>query len=275
MSNSIKIFDSHCHPQFPQYDEDREEMLGRAIESGVGMICVGTDIETSRRGIKLAQKHENMWASVGIHPNDTESIMGQVLSIEEYENLLKEEKVVAIGEIGLDYYRTPEKDKQENQKKVFADFLGLAIKYNKPVIIHSRDAAKGSTGRVHDEILRIIGNWKLEIGNFAPWRGGVAHSFTGSVDDAKKYLDLGFYLGFNGILTFTHQYDEVIRYVPIENILLETDAPFLAPEPYRGKRNEPAYVTGVAKKIAELKNLEAEQVTTITTENCLKLFNLI
>lgn len=265
------IFDSHCHPQMAQYDKDREEVIKRAIDNGVFMICVGTDLETSRQAIELAQKHEGMWASVGLHPNDSVSIKYQVLSIKDYEILLKDERVVAIGEVGLDYYRTPEPEKQEIQKKVFEKFLDLAIQYEKPVIIHSRDAAKGTTGRVHQDLLNIL-NTKYLIHNTR--LRGVAHSFTGSIEDAKKYLDLSFYLGFNGIITFARQYDEIVVHTPLENILLETDAPFLTPEPYRGQRNESAYVVEVAKKVAELKNVSIEEVIKVTTQNVLNLFKI-
>ncbi len=252
---------------------DREEILRRAKDAGVSMICVGVDLETSKKGIKLAQKHDNMWASVGLHPNDAgESIKGQVLSIKEYEDLVIDGKVIAVGEIGLDYYRTPEADKQIRQKKVFSLFLELAIKYNKPVIIHSRDAAKGSSGRVHSDMLEIL-NTKYLIHNTN--MGGVAHSFTGTKNEAKKYLEQGFYLGFNGIITFARQYDEVVKYAPLDRILLETDAPFLSPEPFRGQRNEPARVVEVAKKLAELKKEPLEKVIEQTTKNCQKLFKLI
>jgi|SRR3989338_145073 len=290
------IFDSHSHPQMRQYDpvklpdgshgasNDREEMLKRAKDAGVSIICVGTDLKTSKQGIELAQRYKGIWATVGIHPNDApESIKGQVLSIKEYEDLLKEERIVAIGEIGLDYYRTPESYKQEEQKAVFSQFLDLAIKYNKPVVIHSRDAAKGSTGKVHQDVLSIL-NTKYLIHHTN--LHGVAHSFTGNIEQAEQYIKNGFYLGFNGIITFPSSrkamkdtvpgmYDEVVKYAPLDRILLETDAPFLAPEPYRGKRNEPAYVIEVAKKVAELKDESLEKVIKQTTENCRKLFNLI
>ncbi|OGN02196.1 MAG: hypothetical protein A2655_02640 [Candidatus Yanofskybacteria bacterium RIFCSPHIGHO2_01_FULL_43_42] len=271
------IFDSHCHPQMEQYDQDREEVLGRAREAGIRLICVGTDYETSKKGIALIQQHENMWASVGLHPNDVDS----ELRITDYEVLVKEDKVVAVGEIGLDYYRTPEPDKQEKQKEIFEQFLDLAMKYDKPVIIHSRDSDKGSTGRVHADMIPIIENWKFKIENSARlWRAGVAHSFTGGIDDARKYLELGFCLGFNGILTFTHQYDELVKYAPLDRILLETDAPFLTPLSHRSSdeggrtRNEPAYIIEVAKKIAELKNETVEKVIEQTTKNCKELFQI-
>ena len=260
----MSIFDSHCHPQMAQYNEDREEMINRALEKGVFMICVGVDYETSKQGIELAQKHEGMWASVGLHPNDN---LAEKFIPDSYEELLKMPKVVAMGEIGLDYYRTTDFKDQQIQKERFEEQLRLAKKLKMPVILHSRDAGKGSTGKVHEDMISILKN------NFSGI--GVAHSFTGSMDDAKKYLELGFYLGFNGILTFARQYDEIIREVPLERILLETDAPYLTPEPYRGKRNEPAYVVEVAKKIAELKNEPLEKIIEQTTMNCQKLFNIV
>ncbi|MDP3792147.1 MAG: TatD family hydrolase [bacterium] len=268
------IFDSHCHPQMAQYDKDRDEMIRRALDAKVSMICVGTDLETSKQGIELAQKHNNMWASVGLHPNDN---LNEKFNPSEYEELLKMPKVVAMGEIGLDYYRTTEPKDQDFQKKRFEEQLNLAVRMNMPVILHSRDAGKGSTGKVHENMIAILQN-------NLPSKLGVAHSFTGTINDAKKYLDLGFYVGFNGILTFARQYDEVVRYAPLEQILLETDAPYLTPEPYRTRppafaerfggrvRNEPAYVVEVAKKVAELKNIPIEKVIDQTTTNCTKLF---
>ena len=262
MSN---IFDSHCHPQMAQYDKDREEMLARAKDAGVNMICVGTNLEMSKQGIELAYNPpvggENIWATVGIHPNDLDDFNG----VKDYEELLKQDRVVAIGEVGLDYYRTPEPEKQKKQKEVFEQFIDLAQRTKKPMILHFRDSPKGSTGRVHKDALGIL---PKDI-------TGVSHSFTGNIEEAKAYLNRGMYLGFNGIITFARQYDDVVRYAPLEQILLETDAPFLAPELYRGKRNESAYVVEVAKKVAELKNESLEKVIERTTVNCQKLFGLI
>ena len=266
------IFDSHCHPQFPQYDNDRGEMLRRARDAGVFMICVGTDLETSKKGIELAQQHDNIWATVGLHPNDN---LNEKFNFEEYEKLLKQNKVVAMGEIGLDYYRTTEESAKKFQRERFEQQLDVAVRADIPLVIHSRDAGKGSVGIVHNDLLSILRN-------NLPKKLGVAHSFTGNLDEARRYLDLGFYLGFNGIITFlpagrqAHgQYDEVVREVPMERILLETDAPYLTPEPYRGKRNEPVYVMEVAKKVAELKNESLEKVIEQTTQNCKKLFNIL
>lgn len=287
------IFDSHCHPQMAQYDKDREEMLKRAKNAGVFMICVGTDLEMSKKGIELAKKYSlpspggfgvAMWATVGLHPND----IPDDFEIMIYHNLLRNPKVVGIGEVGLDYYRTPEPEKQKKQKEVFEQFIDLAQKIKKPMILHFRDSPKGSSGRVHKDALEILPKDMT----------GVSHSFTGNLEDAKEYINRGMYLGFNGIITFPPSrkasegtvpgmYDEVVRYAPLEQILLETDAPYLTPEPYRTRppafaerfggrvRNEPAYVLEVAKKIAELKNESLEKVIEQTTKNCKELFKLV
>lgn len=264
-------FDSHCHPQMEQYNNDREEMLKRAKDASVFMICVGTNLETSKQGIELAQKHEGIWATVGIHPNDI--TMGTMYDmVPMVIEMLKKPKVVAIGEVGLDYYRTPEPEKQKKQKEVFEQFIDLAVKHNKPLVLHFRDSQKGSSGRVHKDALEIL-NSQSAVRNGSI--GAVSHSFTGNLDEAKEYLSRGMYLGFNGIITFARQYDEVVRYAPLEQILLETDAPYLTPEPHRGQRNEPAYVIEVAKKIAELKNESLEKIIEQTTENCKKLFKFV
>ena len=258
------IFDSHCHPQMAQYDKDREEVIARAQRAGVSMICVGTDLETSRQAIELAQKHEGVWATVGLHPNDiSENFINS-----SYEHIIKHPKVVAVGEVGLDYYRTEKPEDHKFQKKRFVQQLELAKELKKPLVLHCRDGKSGSTGQAYRDMIEILSR------GYAV-NGGVMHSFTGTKNEAKQFLDLGLFLGFNGIITFVRQYDEIVREVPLERILLETDAPFLTPEPYRGKRNEPAYVIEVAKKLAELKNEPYEKVVEQTTKNCKNLFGLL
>lgn len=265
------IFDSHCHPQFPQYDKDREEMIARAFGAGVSMICVGTDLEMSQKAVELAAHNDSVWATVGLHPNDfSELFDGDKISREkadEFLHLAGKEKVVAIGEVGLDYYRTPDKEHQKKQKEIFEFFINLAYQNQKPLIIHGRDSQTGSGGQAHGDIIEILNSAKNIL------YGGVAHSFTGNIDEARKYLDLGFYLGFNGIITFAN-YNELVQYAPLDRILIETDAPYLMPEPYRGKRNEPSYIIETAKKIAKLKNMSLETVIEITTKNCENLFKL-
>jgi len=267
----MAIFDSHCHPQFPQYDADQDEMIKRNLEQGIFMIAVGANLETSKQAIELAQKHENIWATVGQHPTDVES---GSMNQESWAELLKQPKVVAVGEVGLDYYRTPEPEKQKQQREVFLEFVNLAKENDLPLVLHVRNEKNGKSAQ--DDMVELLSS------NMC----GVTHSFTGTLDEAKKYLNLGFYLGFNGIITFppspsealreggAGMYDELVKYVPLDRILLETDAPYLTPEPYRGQRNEPAHVIEVAKKLAELKNESLEWVIEQTTANCRHLFRI-
>ena len=226
------------------------------------MICVGTDLETSKKALELANKYQGIWATAGLHPNDN---LNEKFNPKIYEELLSQEKVVGFGEIGLDYYRTEKTEDQTIQKQRFEKQLELAEKINKPIILHCRDAKTGSSGQAHNDLVNYLKDKNLQ---------GVIHSFTGTVAEAKKYLDLGFYLGFNGIITFASQYDKAVEYAPLEKILIETDAPFLAPIPFRGQRNEPLYVKYVAEKIAQLKNIGYNRVAEKTFENTKKLFNL-
>ncbi|MDP3954110.1 MAG: TatD family hydrolase [bacterium] len=261
------MYDSHCHPQFPQYDIDHEEMVKRALDGGVKMICVGTDLEMSQKAVELAERYDGIWASAGLHPTE----VSFKFSILNFKELIDHPKVIAIGEVGLDYYRTSEKDKQEKQKEVLIEFLNLAIEKQKPIIIHSRDAGRGSLGKVHSDMLDILNTYYVI---HATNRGGVAHSFTGTAEEANKYINMGFYIGLNGIITFTDQYNETVINTPLDKILLETDAPFLAPVPNRGKRNEPLWVKHVAEHIAKLRNISVEEVIDQTTKNTEKLFKL-
>ena len=251
----MEFIDSHCHPQLPQYKSDGDEVIKRAIEAGVGMICVGTDLETSKQGIKLAEKYPNVWASVGLHPNDN---LDEEFKPEIYEELSKNPKVVAVGEIGLDYYRTTGIESQKIQKDRFIKQMELVRKLNKPVIVHSRQAFQ-DTYEILSDFKRIT---------------GVIHSFTYSLKEAQKFIDLGYYIGLNGIITFTEQYNDTVLNIPLEKILLETDAPFLSPVPNRGKRNEPAYVKFIAQKISELRKVSIEEIAQKTTENTKRLFCL-
>ena len=238
-------------------------MLARAQTVDVSMICIGTDYKTSKSGIELAQRHDMVWATVGLHPNDN---VGEEFDIATYRELLKQPKVVAIGEIGLDYYRTEKSEDQEKQKERFKQQLSLARESGLPLVLHCRDGKSGSTGRAYPDMIEILKSY--------PEVRGVVHSCTASLDEAKQFLELGFYLGFNGIITFARMYDEVVRFAPLDRILLETDAPYLTPEPYRGQRNEPSYVIEVAKKLAELKNEPLERVIEQTFQNCKHLFNI-
>lgn len=253
------MIDTHSHPQFPQYDSDRPEVVRRAFEEDIKIICVGTDFEMSEKAISLAHQYQGIWATVGLHPNDN---LSEDFDAEAYYQLGLDKKVVAFGEIGLDYYRTKDPRNQISQKRRFLQQIAVASELNLPLIIHCRDA--------HDEMLAALNDQRAATGA----KGGVIHSFTGNWQQAQKYFDLGFLIGLNGIITFTDQYNETIVKAPLDKILLETDAPFLAPVPYRGQRNEPAYVKFVAEKIAVLRNISVAEIVAKTTENANKLFNL-
>ncbi len=242
-----KIIDSHCHPQFPQYDPDRRQVIESSLEAGVGMVCVGTDLETSIQAIALAKEYEGLWAAVGQHPNEPN------LDIAEFEKLVRKEKerIVAIGEIGLDYFRSTD---HEEQKARFMAQLQLALDMDKPVIIHCRDA--------HDDMLAML-----------PVGRGVIHSFNGSIEQANAYIKKGFCIGLNAIVTFSPVYAGMVKALPLESILLETDAPYLAPGSHRGQRNEPVYILETAKLIADIRG-GLEDISAAALTNARRLFNM-
>ena len=271
----MKLIDSHCHLDFEPLSEDIEGVVERAGKSGVvKMINIGTSLHRSREAVELAGRFPNIWASVGLHPQDAGELGEIDSAIDTLRDLAKNEKVVAIGEIGLDYYSagsgtkgSVSAEEKEKQKSLFIAQLKLAEELKLPIICHVRDA--------WDDFFSIIGNWKLEIGNCP---AGVIHCFTGDEKIAEKLIKMGFYIGFTGFITFNQDKFEHIRRsavgVPLERILIETDAPFLAPEPHRGKVNEPAYVLEIAQKLAELKAISAEEVAETTTKNAEKLFGI-
>lgn len=263
----MKLFDSHCHPQFQDYDSDRDEMIKRNLEQGVFMIAVGADLESSKKAIELADSYEGIWATVGLHPDEIKDDF----NITEFEKLVSHKKVVAVGEVGLDHYRTPEPEKREKQKEVFKEFIQLALRHDKALVLHVRDAGKGSTGKVHRDVLEILDSFYEPKNHHLR---GVAHSFTGTITEASAYAKLGFLIGLNGIITFSEDYDQLVKDFPIQKILLETDAPWLTPVPNRGKRNEPSGVIEVAKKIARLKNVSPDQIARDTFFNTTTLFKI-
>jgi TatD DNase family protein len=273
------IFDTHSHLNFKAYDADREDVIKRIKEDGVVCIDVGTKYETSKKAVELAEKNENIYATIGLHPIHIKTDLmklrtdedegnfvplGEEFNYEDYKKLALSGKrrVVAIGEIGLDYYYKPKtKTRLEEfknlQKKVFIEQLDLAQDLDLPVIIHCRMA--------FEDLYEILKARKLR---------GVIHCFTGSLDEMQKFLNLGFYLGINGII-FKLNLDEVIRNCPLDKILTETDCPYLTP-PAEGKdkRNEPIFVKHVISRIAELKGLTFDQVASQTAQNAKDLFKI-
>jgi len=250
-----RAIDTHCHPQMRQYDADRDAVIRRALAVGIGMVCVGVDLETSRQAVALADQYEGLYASVGLHPNDN---LDEEYDQKEYRMLAAHPKVVAIGEIGLDYYRTREPEKQEFQRKRLRQQLELAQETGKPVIIHCRDA--------HADMRELLSRHE--------GLKGVIHSFTGTKADALHYIELGYHIGFNGILTFARDYDDALRVVPGDRLLLETDAPYLAPVPFRGKRNEPVHILETARVIAGLRGTTLKALLEESLANSTRLFNI-
>lgn len=259
----IKYIDIHSHLNFPEYDADREEVINHMKETGVATITIGTAIETSISAVELANKNENIYACIGIHPVDD-----QKAPFDEkiFEGLVNDPKVVAIGECGLDYGRAGkiEEGDKVRQKKLFELHVDFAAKWGKPIMIHARSS--------NADILDILESKKREHGDKLK---GNAHFFTGSVDEARRFFHIDFSISLTGVITFARDYDEAIRFAPIESLMAETDAPFVAPIPYRGKRNEPAYVVEVVKKIAEIKGLGFEETAEILRKNAVAKFNLL
>ncbi len=262
------LIDSHSHLQFSDFDSDRQEVLARMREKNIETIIIGGNSKESLAAINLAEQ-ENFFASIGLHPIHVQDGSGdsfiESFDVKYFSELLKNTRVVGIGECGLDYFHGGENNK-EKQKEVFQKQIKLAQDFKKPLILHIR---ANNNFDAHQDVLDLLKN-----NNYQGERAGVVHFFSADWGIAKKFLDLGFYLSFTGVITFTHQYDEVVKNAPLEKILVETDCPYVAPEPFRGKRNEPIFVEYVAKKIAELKNISIEKVAVITTKNCIKLFDL-
>jgi len=277
------LIDTHAHVNFNAFKKDGDEVIKRALKNDVWMISVGSQYLTSCRAVEYARKYpEGVFASVALHPihlksreikeeiDEQESLEFETkeekFDYEKYKELASQPKVVAVGETGLDYYHL-DKGREEEQKKLqkesFIQHLELAQELNKPVMIHCREA--------HQDVLEILKSTDYRLPTTAK---GVVHSFSGRWSQAQQYLAMGFYLSFNGLITFSRDYDKVIKNMPLERLLLETDCPYLAPIPFRGQRNEPLYVKYVAEKIAELKGVSFDEVAKITTESARKLFGI-
>ncbi|NCN22086.1 TatD family hydrolase [Candidatus Falkowbacteria bacterium] len=281
------FIDTHTHVNFKDFKDDADEVIRRSLDNDTWMILVGSEYKTSNRALSYANKYQKgVYAAIGLHPihlengKTEEGENGEKIFYERfeefdygsYEKLASFEKVVAIGEIGLDYYHLdPKSDTQKAKKKqqeVFMQQLTLARSLNLPVIIHCRQA--------HDDLYEILSSFKKEYGQNIPagepW--GVVHCFSGDEDLAWKYFRLGLIISFTGLITFSKQWDDLIRKIPLDKIMIETDAPYMTPEPYRGQRNEPLLVQYVAKRIAEIKGIKIEKVAEITFNNAKRLFKI-
>ena len=253
----MRLIDSHAHLDDRAFDEDRAALVAKLHAEGIGVVTVGADLASSREAVRLAGRHREVWATVGVHPHDAKTVTPAVLR--ELEELAQEPKVVAIGEIGLDYYR--DLSPRDVQRKIFGEQLNLAKRLGLPIVVHNRESTDHLVG-----ILREAG---------ATHRG-VIHSFLGDSELAQTFLDLGFHLGVGGPVTYPANtaLRDAVRRVPLERILLETDCPYLTPVPHRGTRNEPGYVELVGAAIAKLRGVTVERVASATTENALRLLGL-
>ncbi len=277
----MKHIDNHAHLNFTVFDEDRDEVLVRMKSEGVGAINIGTKQETSKKAVELASKHDNLWSIVGLHPIHTDvsfhdeseigpetkpfESKGEVFDTAFYRELAKDPKCLGIGECGFDFFRvSPET--YAIQEKAFRAQIELALELNLPLMLHMRS---GNGLNAYQESLKILKSYIL---NHTSVLRGEAHFFAGSLEDLKDFLDLGFYVSFTGVVTFAKQYEELVKAVPLDRLLSETDSPYVAPVPYRGKRCEPVYVIEVIKKMAEIKNISFEQVSKVLLENSKSLW---
>jgi TatD DNase family protein len=254
--------DIHSHLNFSDYEKDFDDVIQRLKDTNTATITVGTDLESSKKAVEIADKYENIYACIGLHPADE---TGETFNEEEFEKLVMNKKVVAVGECGLDYGRNSDSSEEtkERQKTDFEKQINFAVKFGLPLMLHIRNA--------HEDVLTILKEKKKEFGE--KLRGDV-HFFSGGIAEAEQYLDLGFTMSFTGVATFTKDYDEVIKFIPLEKMMSETDSPYVTPVPHRGQRNEPSYVQEVVKKIAEIRGEDFEMVKKTLSDNAVRYFNL-
>lgn len=281
----MKFIDTHAHINFRSFREDGDKVIARALEHDTGMVIVGAEYKTSKRALEYVNKYENgIYAAVGLHPLHLEKVVadeneegsfetrGEEFVYDNYEKLANFEKVVAIGEIGLDYYHiklSSDVDRiKRKQQEVFLKQLLLARELDIPAIIHCRIA--------HIDLLNLLREFKDKhksiIPKDRPW--GVVHCFSGDEDLAWEYFNLGLMISFTGLVTFSKQWDDLIRKMPSDKFMIETDCPFMSPEPHRGERNEPVFVRYVAERIAEIRNTSTDKIADISTQNARNFFEI-
>ena len=268
----FQYIDAHAHVNFGEFDEDRDEVIKRALDEGVYIINVGTNLESSRAAISIAEKYEEgVYAIIGIHPHDVMELEKNGLiesTLKELQELAKHEKVVGIGECGLDFFKIEEYNKdvsvervKEVQERVFRSQIDISLAIDKPLMLHCRDS--------YGETLEILYNYS-RVSNVR-FRGN-AHFFAGSYEQAMAFISCGFTISFTGVITFAKDYEELIKKVPLDKILSETDCPYVAPIPFRGKRAEPLHVKLVVQKIAEIKGISTEEAREQIEKNVKQMF---
>ncbi|MEK9181954.1 MAG: TatD family hydrolase [Patescibacteria group bacterium] len=280
-----QYIDIHSHVNFKAFDADRDAVIRRTLENNTWVINVGTQTDTSRKAVEIANQYkEGVYAIIGLHPihtgesfHDEEELgqggkdftsRGEVFDTEFYRELLKDPKVVGIGECGLDYYRCNE-ESISKQKEAFVSQIKLANEFNKPLMLHIRNGSTGSPQAIPN---RNAYSDALELLKTHAKVKGDVHFFAGTLGEAKGFLDFGFTLSFTGVITFTHDYDEIIKNTPLEMIMSETDSPYVTPVPHRGKRNEPVFVKEIVKRIAKIKDLPEEEVAQAIIANAKRVF---
>lgn len=270
------LVDSHAHLNFKAYQDDLSEVIGRCRQANMAVVNVGAAYDTSRKAVNLALAENNFYSAIGLHPIH---VYDEEFKLEDYQDLITsaKRKVVAMGETGFDYWHLEEvlakgassiDEIKNKQEKVFRAHIKLAKKNNLALVIHGRNNKEDKNLNAYKDIYRV-----LKDENF---NRGVVHCFGGSLEEAKAFVEMGLYVGFTGIVTFAKKAEElqaIAKWIPIDKLLIETDAPYLSPVPNRGKRNEPSYVIHVAEKIAELKNMSVEEVVDVTGKNAAKLFD--
>jgi TatD DNase family protein len=264
--HNMKVVDIHCHIGEAQFDADRNAVVERMKKADVSAISVGLDFTSSKRAVELADKYENIYACVGVHP---EEIQNGELDDDGWVSLLKHKKTVAIGECGFDYFRATDKLEARNtQEPIFHKHIEWAIEHKKPLMLHIRPSHGAYDA--YEDALGILEQYKK--GHSALY--GNSHFFAGTPEIAQKFFDIGFTVSFTGVITFAKEYDEIVRTTPLNMLHAETDAPFVSPEPYRGRRNEPAFVVEVIKKIAEIRRENEESVAEVLVENARRMFGV-
>jgi TatD DNase family protein len=262
--------DIHSHLNFSDYEKDFDQVIKRLKDTNTATITVGTDLVSSRKAVELAEQYENIYACIGLHPADN---TGETFNEEEFEKLVTQKKVVAVGECGLDYkgfkiHDLRFKNEKEKQIELFKKQIELAIEYDKTLMLHLRS---GENADAYDDALLILESY---IVNHKSKLRGNCHFYAGNIEQAKKFIELGFTISFTGVVTFAKDYDEVIKFIPLDKMMSETDCPFVTPVPYRGGRNEPSYVQEVVKKIAEIRGEDFEFVKKTLSNNAVKYFGL-
>ncbi len=259
--------DSHAHVQFADYDKDRDDVISRALNAGVWMVNAGADLDSSERAVRVAEKYEQgVYATVGMHPSEQSAKTDDRQFWQKMGGLTKSEKCVGIGECGLEYFADTGDEEKESQAELFVAQINLAREAKKPLIIHCRDAYGDLYGILKE-------NEKLLL----PGRPALIHFFSGTTEDADRFLEMGFVFSFGGAATFPPKpgktdFISLIKRIPTDSILLETDCPYVSPVPLRGERNEPAYVAYIAAKIADIKGTGTDDIAEVTTENALRFF---